>query len=257
MIRIESLRKTYGDLVAVDDLSLHVAAGEILALLGPNGAGKTTTVSCLVGLLAPDRGRIEVSGIDLRADPPAAKRALAYVPELAALYQALTPEEYLALKGRLFSMPEPQIARATDRLLEGFGLLERKREPMVGFSKGMTQKVALASALLTEPKVLVLDEPLSGLDAETTLVVKELLRGFAARGGAVLYCSHMLDVVETLAHRIAVLDRGRLQALGTLEELRRSAGGGGQRLEQLFRQLTAAADPVARARLLLGEGGAE
>ena len=250
MITIERLRKTYGELVAVDDLSLAAQPGEIFALLGPNGAGKTTTVSCLVGLLRPDSGAIEVGGIDALARPREAKRIVSYVPESANLYRALTPDEYLTLKGRLFELDEERIATATTRLLDGFGLAPRRHEPMVGFSKGMTQKVSLASALLTEPKVLVLDEPLSGLDVETTLVFKEVLRGFAARGGTVLYCSHLLDVVETLAHRVAVLDGGRLQAVGTLDELQQ---GGSAGLEQLFQELTSAADPVARARTLLGD----
>jgi len=249
MIRIQALRKSYGDVVAVDDLSLTAAAGEITALLGPNGAGKTTTLSCIVGLQRPDAGSIHVGDIDIARSPKAAKRVLSYVPEVANLYSALTPTEYLALRGRLFDMAEARIDGAIHRLLGGFGLSPRAHEPMAGFSKGMTQKVALAAALLTEPKVLVLDEPLSGLDVETTLVFKELLRTFAARGGAVLYCSHLLDVVETLADRVAVLDRGQVRAFGTLDELRR----GGQGLEQMFQDLTAAADPIARARELLGD----
>ncbi|MEM7200797.1 MAG: ABC transporter ATP-binding protein [Planctomycetota bacterium] len=255
MIRIEHLHKAYGDFVAVDDLSLTAAAGEVVALLGPNGAGKTTTVSCIVGLLQPDRGRVEVCGADVVTDPVAAKQRLSYVPEVAALYQALTPEEYLALRGRLFGLSEATIAASTTRLLEGFGIGDRRRQPMAGFSKGMTQKVALAAALLTEPQALVLDEPLAGLDVETTMVVKELLRAFAARGGVVLYCSHLLDVVETVAHRVAVLDRGSLLAVGTMAELRNRTGGEAQGLEQLFQRLTKAADPVERARTLLGDSG--
>lgn len=256
MIEIRGLRKAYGDVVAVAGLDLTVAAGEITALLGPNGAGKTTTIGCIVGLLRPDAGSVVIDGIDALADPVASKRKIAYVPEVAALYQALTAEEFLFLKGRLFGLDEARIGASIDRLLAGFGLAERRREPMVAFSKGMTQKVALASALLTEPRALILDEPMSGLDVETTLVLKELLREFARAGGAVLYCSHQLDVVETLAHRVAVLDRGVLQAVGTMDELRAAAGGSHQRLEELFRVLTAASDPVARARAILGHSAA-
>ena len=252
MIEVASLRKTYGELVAVDDLSLRVAPGEVLALLGPNGAGKTTTVHCIVGVLAPDRGTITIDGKDMVRDPVLAKRLVAYVPEVASLYESLTPHEYLTLRGRLFELPEARIAAGIHRLLDGFGLLPRRHDPMVGFSKGMMQKVILAAALLTEPRVLVLDEPLSGLDVETTLVLKEILREFAGRGGAVLYCSHLLDVVETVAHRIAILDQGKLVAIGTLEELRAGEGHEGQRLEGLFRELTAASDPAQKARTILG-----
>ncbi len=249
MIEVASLRKTYGELVAVDDLSFTVGAGEVLALLGPNGAGKTTTVHCMVGILTPDQGTITVGGEDMVRDPVPAKRLIAYVPEVASLYESLTPHEYLTLRGRLFELPEDKIAAGIHRLLDGFGLLPRRHDPMVGFSKGMMQKVILAAALLTEPRVLILDEPLSGLDVETTLVLKEILREFSDRGGAVLYCSHLLDVVETLAHRIAILDQGKLLAIGTLEELRASEG---QRLESLFRDLTSASDPAQKARSILG-----
>lgn len=254
MIHIQGLRKSYGDLIAVDALDLEARPGEVLALLGPNGAGKSTTVQCLVGLLAPDQGQLQVCGHDLLKDRNAALRTLSYVPELPRLYEALTPREYLRLRGRLFDLDEATIDSRSERLLAGFGLSDRADEPTAGFSKGMTQKVSLASALLTEPRVLVLDEPLSGLDVETTMVLKELLRRFADRGGTVLYCSHLLDVVQNLADRIAVIDRGKLVALGTLAELRERAGDGEGRLETLFRQLTDAADPAARAREILGEG---
>ncbi len=250
MIRVDSLRKTYGDLVAVSNLSFEVASGEILALLGPNGAGKSTTVHCLVGLQVPDSGDLEIDGLDVRTQEVEARRRIAYVPEVASLYDTLTPDEYLCLRGRLFEMAEDQIQPAILRLLDGFGILERQHDPMVGFSKGMTQKVVLASALLTEPKVLVLDEPLSGLDVETTLILKEVVREFARKGGAVLYCSHMLDVVETLADRVAILASGELVALDTMQALQQ--GQDNQRLEEIFRQLTSTSDPAARARAILG-----
>lgn len=251
MIRVDSLRKSYGHLVAVKGLSFEVQKGEILALLGPNGAGKSTTVSCIVGLQKPDSGTIVVDGLDVQRDAIAARSRIAYVPEVANLYEALTPDEYLTLRGRLFEMTEETIRASIVRLLDGFGILGRQHDPMFGFSKGMTQKVVLSSALLTRPRVLVLDEPLSGLDVETTSVLKEVMREFARQGGSVLYCSHMLDVVETVAHRVAILAGGELVALGTMDELR-SGGRDDQRLEAIFRQLTFASDPAAQARAILG-----
>lgn len=253
MLRLTGLRKAYGDFVALHGLDLAIERGEILALLGPNGAGKSTTVKCLVGLLRPDAGGIHVDGLDALAQPTEARRRIGYLPEVARLHEVLTPWEFLRLKGRLFDVAEADIQRRGERLLAGFGLLERGDEPMVGFSKGMTQKVSIAGALLTEPQLLVFDEPLSGLDVTTTLVVKELMREFAARGGAVLHCSHLLDVVETTAHRIAVLHQGRMLACGTAAELRAQVGAGsGVHLDSVFRTLVHASDPVAAAKALLG-----
>ncbi len=253
MLRLQGLRKTYGDLVALRGLDLAIARGEILALLGPNGAGKSTTVKCITGLMRPDAGTIHVDGEDALLRPEEARRRIGYLPEVARLHEALTPWEYLLLKGRLFDFDDTRIRRNGERLLAGFDLLERGDEPMVGFSKGMLQKVSISAALLTEPRLLVFDEPLSGLDVTSTLVVKELMREFAARGGAVLHCSHLLDVVETTAHRIAVLDKGELLACGTAAELRSRAGAAAStHLDVVFRTLVRASDPVAAARAILG-----
>lgn len=252
MIEVRSLRKTYGEVVAVENLDLWAAPGQILALLGPNGAGKTTTIRCLVGLTEPDAGSIAIAGHDLRKDPAGARRATSYLAEVTRVHDALTPLEYLRLKGRLFDLTESVITARVERLLAGFGLLDRWHEPMAGFSKGMVQKCALAAALLVEPQVLVLDEPLTGLDVDATLVFKEVLRGFAAAGGTVLYSSHLLDVVQTLADVVAVIDRGRLLAQGTLDELRSHSGGdAASRLDEVFRVLTQSADPAIRAREIL------
>ena len=253
MLRLTGLRKTYGAFVALHGLDLAIAPGQILALLGPNGAGKSTTVKCLVGLLRPDAGAITVDGVDALAEPAQARRRVGYLPEVARLHEALTPNEFLRLKGQLFDVAEAAIGARSERLLAGFDLLARADEPMAGFSKGMLQKVAIAAALLTEPKLLVFDEPLSGLDVTTTLVVKELMRAFADRGGAVLHCSHLLDVVEATADRIAVLDKGKLLACGTAAELRAQSGHAADvRLDAVFRALVQASDPKARARAILG-----
>ncbi len=253
MLRLSGLRKTYGSFVALHGLDLTIAAGEILALLGPNGAGKSTAVKCIAGLLRPDTGSVLVAGVDALTAPAEARRRIGYLPEVARLHEVLTPWEFLLLKGRLFDLDDTTIRTRGERLLAGFGLLDRGDEPMVSFSKGMTQKVSIAGALITAPKLLVFDEPLSGLDVTTTLVVKELMREFARQGGAVLHCSHLLDVVETTAHRIAVLDQGKLLACGTAAELRTQVGAGaGVHLDAVFRSLVQASDPVAVARAILG-----
>lgn len=250
MLVLQGLRKSYGSQQALAGLDLAVAAGEIVALLGPNGAGKSTTVRCVLGLQDPDAGSILVDGIDARANPAEAKRRIGYLPEVARLHEPLTPREHLLLKGRLFGMEDRAIEAAALRMLHALGLADRVDEPMVTFSKGMLQKVGLAGALLTGPRLLVLDEPFAGLDVQTTMVLKETMREFAARGGAVLYCDHLLDVVQGLAHRIAVLQQGALVACGTWDQLR--ARTGGSDLAETFRVLTHAADPRAAARELLG-----
>ena len=251
MIKIEGLVKSYGARRAVDGLDLQARPGEITALLGPNGAGKSTTIHCVVGLESPDSGSVQVAGHDVASAAMAARRAMAYVPEIASLYDPLTPEEYLTLKARLWGIADFVSQERITRLLAGFELTERRHDPIASFSKGMTQKIALCSALIVAPAVLVLDEPLSGLDVATALVVKETLKEFARRGGTVLYSTHILDVAETLAHRIAVLHEGKLVACGTLAELRKQSGGE-RRLEEIFRLLTELGDPAVRAREILG-----
>ena len=253
MLQIQGLRKTYGERVALHGLDLEIRPGEILGLLGPNGAGKSTAVRCTIGLSQPDSGSVTIDGKDALRDQDGARRSIGYVPELARLYESLTPNEFLLLKGRLFDLPDAKIRANTARLLTGFSIGDRGEEPMTNFSKGMLQKVSISAALLTEPRLLVLDEPLSGLDVETAATVKEVLREFATRGGAVLYCSHILDVVQNTAHRIAVLHHGKLLACGTFEQLRLQAGSKvGADLGSVFRQLTESSDPLAAARAILG-----
>jgi len=239
MLAIANLRKTYGNFVALDGLDLSIASGEILALLGPNGAGKTTTVKCLVGLLKPDQGSVQIDGADALTDA-SARRLVGYLPEVARLHETLTPWEFLLLKGRLFDLDDAVVADRGERFLRGFDILDRKDEPMVAFSKGMLQKVSISAALLTDPKLLA-------------LIVKQLMHEFAARGGAVLHCSHMLDVVENTADRIAVLDKGKLLACGSAAELREQAGKGAhEHLDDVFRSLVQASDPAATAKAILG-----
>lgn len=249
-LRVESLHLRYGEKIAVEEVSFDLPAGQVLGLLGPNGAGKSTTVKALVGLKKPDRGSIVVAGVDAVADPVGARRRLGYVPELPALYESLTPREHLLLFGRLHGLSDEVALERILGLLELLRIPEVADAPIATFSKGMRQKVLLASALLHDPQVVILDEPLSGLDAETTALVKVLLRELTARGKAVLYTSHILDVVERVADRMIVLHRGRVVADGDLAELRRRAGSD-QDLDSVFRILTSAEDPTARAKALL------
>lgn len=236
MIRVEGLHKSYGERVAVRNLDLAVEPGRLHALLGRNGAGKSTAMHCMVGLLQPDRGTILLDGIDLAGHRAQALRRVSYLPEVAAVYEALTPDEFLSLRGRLFGMDEAAIAAGSAAWLGRFGLGDRRHEPMAGFSKGMVQKAALAAALLTEPRVLILDEPITGLDVVSTLELKELLRQLARDGRTVLFSSHLLDVVENLADQVTVIEQGTVVAEGTVAEVRRLAGDAAS-LEAAFQHL--------------------
>ena len=250
--RFESVSLAFGDTRALSGLDLDVLPGEVLGLLGPNGAGKTTALRLLCGLARPDEGRVLVDGRDVTESPLEARRALAFVPDGAPLYANLSPRRHLELVGALHGLDAAEVRATGESLLGSLDLAGRADDPVGQFSRGMRQKAALACALLPRPRLLVLDEPLSGLDAPTTAVFKEVLREWAARGGAVLYTSHLLDVVERVCDRMAILDRGRLVGLGTLDQLRERAGTEGT-LEEVFARVADADDPTARARELLGE----
>ncbi|MEL7303968.1 MAG: ABC transporter ATP-binding protein [Pseudomonadota bacterium] len=235
---LQDLAKSF-ETPAVDDLSLTIESGQIYALLGPNGAGKTTTLRMVTGLLQPDAGRIEVYGIDVARDPIDAKRIMAWVPDEPMIYDKLTPREYLAFVGGLWGMdPDVAVRRAED-LIGWLGLEEVADTRCQGFSKGMRQKVALAGALIHDPKLLILDEPLTGLDAGSARQVKSVLRDHVARGVTVILTTHILDVAERMADRIAVIARGRLAAEGTLDDLRDRSRSGETNLEDLFLEVVA------------------
>jgi ABC-2 type transport system ATP-binding protein len=212
------------DRPAVDGLELTVRAGEFYALLGPNGAGKTTTLKMVVGLLRPDAGSISVLGIDALADPVAAKRIMAWISDEPMIYDKLTPFEYLEFVAGLWAIDAPLAEARARELLAWLGLEPHAHERCEGFSKGMRQKVALAGALVHDPQLIILDEPLTGLDAASARQVKTVLRERVSAGGAVIMTTHILEVAERMADRIGVIAGGRLIANGTLEELRAQAG---------------------------------
>jgi ABC-2 type transport system ATP-binding protein len=234
-LQLRALRKAFGR-PAVDGIDLTVRRGEFYALLGPNGAGKTTTLRMITGLLAPDSGQVEVLGIDLAANPGAAKQKMAYLPDDPMLYGKLRPTEYLEFVAGLWGIaPEDAEPRAR-RLLDWLDLTKHAHELTEGFSRGMKQKLALAGALIHEPELLILDEPLTGLDAAAARQVKDLLVSHVAQGGTVILTTHILEVAERLAQRIGIIREGKLIAEGTLAELRERTLGGS--LEDVFLQLT-------------------
>jgi len=243
-LELRGLSKSFGR-PAVDDLDLTVHAGEFYALLGPNGAGKTTTLRMVVGLLRPDAGAIAVFGIDALADPVAAKQVMAWISDEPMIYDKLTPFEYLEFVAGLWRV-DAKVAqgRALD-LLDWLGLAEHAHTRCEGFSKGMRQKVALAGALVHDPRLIVLDEPLTGLDAASARQVKSVRRERVRAGGTVIMTTHILEVAERMADRIGVIAGGRLIAHGTLEELRAQAGKSAISLEDTF--LTLVADQAVAA----------
>jgi ABC-2 type transport system ATP-binding protein len=242
-LQLRSLCKAFGR-PAVDGLDLTVRRGELYALLGPNGAGKTTTLRMVTGLLAPDAGHIDVLGIDLARAPAAAKRKMAYLPDDPMLYGKLKPGEYLEFVAGLWGIDAAAAEPRARELLDWLDLSKHAHELTEGFSRGMKQKLAMAGALIHEPELLILDEPLTGLDAAAARQVKDVLLSHVARGGTVILTTHILDVAERLAQRIGIIRQGRLIAEGTLDELRARTHGvhqHGERegsLEDVFLQLT-------------------
>jgi len=238
MIELLHLEKRFGDLVAVNDLSLSIPRGEFFAVLGPNAAGKTTTIRIIAGLIKPTAGTARVAGFDVQNQPLEARRRLAYVPDFPFLYDKLTPWEFLRFTGQLFQMEEARIRSGAHELIERFNLETYLGKQIEGLSHGTRQRVAIASALLHEPEVFVMDEPMVGLDPHHTRVLKDLLKEKSRQGMTIFISTHQLSVAEEMADRIGIIHRGRLIAVGTREELRRQSGQDGA-LEQSFLALTA------------------
>lgn len=246
MIQLKNLTRRFGDLVAVDNVTLSIPAGQICGYLGPNGAGKTTTVKMLTGMIQSTAGSATVAGFDIQKENLEMKRRIGVVPESGALYQSLTPFEYLRFIGRLYGMDDDSITRRIDEFSHFFQFEENVQQRMTGFSKGMKQKVVIAAALIHNPQVLFLDEPLSGLDANTALLLKELIRNLADEGKTVFYCSHILEVVENLCDRIVIIDKGKIVADGSVGELKEMTKRSS--LEGVFAGLTHTGDMGELAR---------
>jgi ABC-2 type transport system ATP-binding protein len=249
MIQVKQLTKFYGETVALQGISFTVPAGQVCGYLGPNGAGKSTTVKVLTGGLRPTAGHAIVAGFDIAQEPLEVKRRIGYVPETGAVYSTLSPNEYLTLVGTLHHMEPQHTAERIQQLLQLFGIAEAANRRLDTLSKGMRQKVVLSAALLHDPDVIVFDEPLSGLDANAAHTVKDIVRGLADRGKTVLYCSHMLDIVERLCERVIILDRGMIVADGPTSELLSS--GQNNSLETVFRALTSTEEQRELARAFL------
>ncbi len=226
MLKVEHLRKSFGELTAVDGLSLSVGPGEIYGLLGPNGAGKTTSISMVCGLVSPDAGKVCINGVDLRSDLAGARAFLGYVPQDIALYEELSARENLMFWGRLYGLSGRGLTSALDGVLEKVGLADRAREPVKRYSGGMKRRINLAAALMHRPRLLLLDEPTVGIDPQARLNILDIVRDAAEKGAAVLYTTHLLEEAEKLCHRIGIMDHGRLLAEGTLAELVRMVGDG-------------------------------
>ncbi len=224
MMEVQQLRKSYGDVVAVDDVSFTVGCGEIFGLLGPNGAGKTTTIGCIAGVLTPDRGHVRVMGYEVQKQGREARRHLGLVPQDVALYEDLSAEENLAFWGRAHGLGGASLRERIREALERIGLEDHARRPVKTFSGGMKRRLNFACGILHRPPVLLLDEPAVGVDPQSRARLLELVREQARAGVCVLYTTHYMDEAQSLCDRLGIMDRGKMIAQGTLEELRALVG---------------------------------
>ncbi len=238
MIVCKGLTKTFGSLRAVDDLNLTVHSGELFGFLGPNGAGKTTSIKMMTGLLRPSSGTATIGGFDIQAEPLRAKAVLGYIPDNPFLYEKLTGREFLNFMADLYSVSSDNRNRKIDDLLRLFELEEKGNELIQGYSRGMRQKIALAGALIHQPKVIFLDEPTVGLDPKSARLMKDILRKLCNEGTAVFVSTHILEIAERMCDRFAIVNRGRVIAIGTMAELRAQAESDTLSLEDIFLDLT-------------------
>jgi ABC-2 type transport system ATP-binding protein len=238
VIRLQGVNKRYGKFQAVRSLDLEIRKGELFGFLGPNGAGKTTTLRMIAGILAPTSGTIEIGGIDITRDPLAAKAKLGYIPDRPFVYDKLTGAEFLRFTAALFGQDGNAVEERIEELLDLFELIRWKDELTESYSHGMRQKLIISSAFVHRPEVIVVDEPMIGLDPKSARILRVLFRRFVDKGGTILMSTHTLEIVEGFCDRIGIIRQGELAACGTLEELRDEASNDGARLEELFLRLT-------------------
>jgi len=241
-VTLESVSKRFGDVWAVRDLSLRIGYGRVYGLLGPNGSGKSTTMKMILGLVKPDSGKILVDGIDVSKDPVEVRKIIGYVPETSRLYDYLTGIEYLDFIGEAYGMSPEERKRRIEEFLEAFELKGRENELISGYSKGMKQKIALIAALIHKPKILILDEPLSGLDPRSARIVKDLIHELAEEGVTTIFSTHILEIADAVCDELAIMYEGRKIAEGKPDELKQMAGESGSTLEEVFLKLTGAED---------------
>lgn len=238
MIELIKLTKKFGDLVAVDNIDLFIPKGEFFAVLGPNAAGKTTTIKMIAGLIKPTYGTAKIGGFDIQLEPIEARKKMAYVPDFPFLYEKLTVKEFLMFTGQIFDMPEQKIIRNAEYLVKLFNLQDFLNKQIEGLSHGTRQRVVIVSALMHEPEVFVIDEPMVGLDPHHARILKDILKERSRDGMTVLFSTHQVEVAEELADRVGIINKGKLIAVGTLDELRRQCGSSGS-LESVFISITA------------------
>jgi ABC-2 type transport system ATP-binding protein len=238
MIRLEGLTKRYGKFTAVNNIDLHVPRGELFGFLGPNGAGKTTTLRMIAGIMRPTAGRIWLGGDDVVAEPMSAKTRLGFIPDRPFIYEKLTGAEFLRFVAGLYRQDGDIVEKRIDELLEVFELTRWKHELVESYSHGMRQKLIISSALIHRPECIVVDEPMVGLDPKAARLLKDIFRQFVNRGGTILMSTHTLEVAEAMCDRIAIIQRGDVIALGTMDDLRRQTASGNATLEELFLKLT-------------------
>jgi ABC-2 type transport system ATP-binding protein len=238
MIEINSLTKRYGSFTAVDSLDLVVPKGELFGFLGPNGAGKTTTLRMIAGILRPTAGTVRIGGIDVNKDPMAAKAGLGYIPDRPFIYDKLTGAEFLRFVAGIYGQHGKTIEHRGHELLSLFDLDEWRDELVESYSHGMRQKLIIASAFIHKPDVIVVDEPMVGLDPKAARILKDLFSEYTRRGHTVMMSTHTLEVAESMCDRIGIIQGGKIRALGTMDDLRASSESGEQGLEQIFLKLT-------------------
>lgn len=249
-VEAANLTKRFGEKLAVDHIDLAVEEGEFFGFLGPNGAGKSTTINMLVGLLRPTAGRARIAGIDVWQEPIAAKRELGVLTERLNLYERLTGREFVQFAGTMYDLVDREVRGRTEELLDLLDLEEDADELIVDYSQGMRKKTALAAALIHAPRVLFLDEPFEGIDAISGRVIRDVLQQLRERGTTIFFSSHILEVVERLCSRVAVIAHGKIVAEGTIPELRRQARAGEETtLEELFLQAVGAGEDATEGRL--------